>query len=698
MTEITALELSGIGFTPLAPWSAIAALGGIAFLLLIYGIVRGAGGSVLRLGALGILVLALFNPHLTSENRSPQNDIAIIAIDESSSQNAGDRRTQLAASLKAVKDRLGKHKDLEHRIIRLRETDDGTQLFGELSRTLADLPKGRFAGALVISDGQIHDVPTDALGKAAKEFGRKMGGPLHLLLTGRKGERDRRLIVERAPAYGIVGKKAKIRLRVEDNPKSGAARSAAKSAQLTIRLDGGPEIKTTIPVGRSKTFSLPIDHGGATIIEMAVQPITNEMSLANNRAVITVNGVRDRLKVLLVSGQPHLGERTWRNLLKSDPAVDLVHFTILRPPEKNDFTPLNELALISFPIRQLFEIKLHEFDLIVFDRYVVRFVLPSAYFQNIENYVRKGGAVLAAVGPDFSGLRSLYHTPLGKIFPGQPLDSVIEAPFRAQLTDKGRRHPVTAGLPGLPEKWGRWFRQIDAHAKAGDTLLTGAGDKPLLLLDRIGKGRVAQFMSDHVWLWARGFEGGGPHAELLRRLSHWLMKEPDLEEEDLRARVDGRELTIERRSLSPDNPPITLIAPSGKKSIVKLTPNLQGGATATVRTDETGLYQISDGRRKTLAAVGKLNPPELADLRASPDRLAPVIKASGGGIKWIADGIPDFRRTKPGRSADGNDWLGMVRNGAYVVTGARQVPLLPAMLFLLLAAGGIMLSWWREGR
>ena len=694
MTDFTSLALTGIAFSPLAPWQAIAALAAIALLLLLYGIVRGASCSILRLGALGIVVLALFNPHLTSENRRPQNDIAIVAIDESSSQNTGDRKVQLADTLKKVREKISQYKDLEYRIINTRETDNGTELFSELNRALTDLPKGRFAGAVVISDGQIHDLPSDS----AKEYGKKIGGPLHLMLTGRKGERDRRLIVERAPAYGIVGKKIKIRLRVEDNPKKPTSSTSGRTARLTIRLNGGPKIEKNIQVGRTKTFSLPVEHGGASIVEMVVQPIANEMSLANNRAVITINGVRDRLKVLLVSGQPHLGERTWRNLLKSDPSVDLVHFTILRPPEKNDFTPLNELALISFPIRELFEIKLHEFDLVVFDRYVVRFVLPPNYFQNIEDYVRNGGAILTAVGPDFSGLRSLYHTPLGKILPGQPMDSVIETPFRAQLTEKGRRHPVTAGLPGLPEKWGRWFRLIEANPKAGHTLLTGTDKKPLLLLDRIGKGRVAQFMSDHVWLWARGFEGGGPHAELLRRLSHWLMKEPDLEEEDLRAKVDGKTLTIERRSLGPENPPITLTAPSGKKTIVKLKPNNQGGATTTLRTDETGLYQISDGTKRILTAVGKLNPPELADLRASSDLLAPMIKASGGSVKWIADGVPDFRRTKPGRNTKGNGWMGLVKNGAYVVTGARQVSLLPALLFLLLAGGGIMLSWWREGR
>ena len=208
MTDFTSLALTGIAFSPLAPWQAIAALAAIALLLLLYGIVRGASCSILRLGALGILVLALFNPHLTSENRRRQNDIAIVAIDESSSQNTGDRKVQLADTLKKVREKISQYKDLEYRIINTRETDNGTELFSKLNRALTDLPKGRFAGAVVISDGQIHDLPSDS----AKEYGKKIGGPLHLMLTGRKGERDRRLIVERAPAYGIVGKKIKIRL------------------------------------------------------------------------------------------------------------------------------------------------------------------------------------------------------------------------------------------------------------------------------------------------------------------------------------------------------------------------------------------------------------------------------------------------------------------------------------------------------
>ena len=698
---------TGIAFVPLIPWQAIATMGGLALAMIIWGVSRGARGAALRVLAVGILVLALFNPRLESETRDSQPDIAIVVVDESSSQNTGNRREQVRDALADIEKQLGRFDDLEVRIIRGVETEDGTELFGELDRAISDMPKDRFAGAVMITDGQVHDAPkpkpaapadtSDSSSEAAPADDplKAYTAPLHVLLTGSPDERDRRLVVERAPAFGIVGKGAKLALRVEDRPGKGSGR-----ARVQIRVGGGDPRTVTLPVGQVQEVEIPIEHGGDTIVELEVEELRGEMSQLNNRAVVVINGVRDRLRVLLVSGQPHAGERTWRNLLKSDPSVDLVHFTILRPPEKNDFTPLNELALISFPIRELFEVKLHEFDMIVFDRYIIRFVLPQAYFQNIEKYVRGGGAILLALGPDFSGTRSLYHTPLGKVLPGVPTGKMLDGSFRAAITDQGRRHPVTAG-PGVrraEKNWGRWLRQIDSDARGGVTVMTGNQGKPLLVLDRVEKGRVAQFLSDHIWLWARGYEGGGPHSELMRRLSHWLMKEPDLEEEDLRATVDGDKLSIVRRSLAPKIPPVKMTSPSGNSEIITLEPQEDGSATATVTVDETGIYRLEDGNRRALAAVGTLNPPEFTDLRASADRLEPVIKASGGGIHWVANGLPDYRRIKPGRSAAGNNWIGLRRNGAYVVTGVRQVPLLPGLVFLLLALGLMMLAWWREGQ
>ena len=107
---------------------------------------------------------------------------------------------------------------------------------------------------------------------------------------------------------------------------------------------------------------------------------------------------------------------------------------------------------------------------------------------------------------------------------------------------------------------------------------------------------------------------------------------------------------------------------------------------------------MSDGVHTAFAAAGRINPPELTDLRATPDRLAPLTKATGGGIAWLADGIPEFRRTSPGRDAAGRGWLGMQRNNSYTVAGLAEIPLLPVLLLLAATLGGLAGAWWREGR
>ena len=389
----------------------------------------------------------------------------------------------------------------------------------------------------------------------------------------------------------------------------------------------------------------------------------------------------------------------WRNFLKADPSVDLVHFTILRPPEKQDATPVRELSLIAFPIRELFEVKINEFDLIIFDRYRRRGMLPDLYLENIVRYVEEGGAVLAAAGPAFATQASLSQTALGDILPGAPTGKVIEKGLRPKVTHIGNRHPVTADLVGAGDavhRWGRWFRQIEATRSRGHTLMEGIDGKPLLILDRVGEGRVAQLLSDHIWLWARGFEDGGPHSEILRRLAHWLMKEPDLEEEDLRAVAEGHNLTIVRRSVEDTYPPVQVTLPSGIQNTVTLTKAVGGHARATIPADEMGIYRLDDGTRTAVTAVGNLNPKELSDMRASDKLLTPVAEASGGGVHWLTDGLPNLRRVSTDRKHSGSGWMGVVANRDYRVSSVGQTPLLPDLLVLILGLGALVWAWRRE--
>ena len=690
-----------ITWSPLIPWPLLAAAGAVGLVLLARAVFAQARGVILRVLAFVLLILALSDPRLVREAREAQNDIAVLAVDTSPSQNTGQRRDQTRAAFDGLKKTLSEFDDLEVRTIEVgglgADGSEGTHLFNALEKAVAEIPAGRFAGAALITDGQIHDAPD-------MDATVPVPGPVHVLLSGGADEKDRRIVIDTVPSYGIVGKEITIAYHVEDHPQPTGTPGPRKSAEVVLRRDGEDVASEKVVVGSRQEITLTLDHAGPTIIELDAAPLAGELSAVNNRAVVAVNGVRDRLRVLLVSGQPHPGERTWRNLLKSDPAVDLVHFTILRPPEKDDFTPIRELALIAFPVQELFEKRISEFDLIVFDRYIVRYVLPPTYFENVVNYVRGGGALLLAAGPEFAGLRSLSDTPLADILPVLPTGRVFETGFRPRTTEIGHRHPVTAALPAastsddVEPAWGRWFRQIDGTPRAGRVLMGGPENSPLLILDRVGEGRIAQMMSDHIWLWARGYDGGGPHAEVTRRLAHWLMKEPDLEEEMLRASARDGKLTIERRSLEPKEVSVTLTAPSGAQQTLTLKPGRNGLASATVAAQEPGLYSVTDGTHTVLAAAGALNAPELADLRATPDRLRPLSGATGGAIHWIADGLPGIRRTAAGRDTAGRGWIGFTRNGAEVVTGIARTPLLPWWLVLPLTLGILAAVWWREGR
>jgi hypothetical protein len=685
----------GVAFAPLIGaamvWAAIAA----ACILVLLLIVTRSRGAIMRTLALALIVLALANPSLTREDREPLSSVAVVVVDKSPSQNFGDRTQQTEAARAAIVERLSHIPGLEVRVVEAGQSDgetDGTRLFTALGSTLADVPVDRVAGVIMITDGRVHDVPTDAgaLGFTA---------PVHALITGNKNERDRRVALIAAPRFGIVGQPQTVTYRVEDQGAN------EKTAEVTVRRDGDIVETRTVAVGAPQTVEIPIPHGGPNIVEIEASPLPGELTQVNNRAVVTIDGVRDKLRVLLVSGEPHAGERTWRNLLKSDASVDLVHFTILRPPEKQDGTPINELSLIAFPTRELFQQKIGEFQLIIFDRYARQGVLPIIYFDNITRYVRDGGAVLVAAGPDYASPTSIWRTPLDAILPAEPSGNVTEEAFRPTLTELGRRHPVTRGLDGSdssPPHWSEWFRVVDTTSANGTTVMQGPDQKPLLVLSREGEGRVALLLSDHIWLWARGFEGGGPHLDLLRRLSHWLMKEPDLEEEALRLTVNGHDLVVRRQTMADEVSDVTLTSPSGATRTLKLEPTEPGVWESTVAANELGLWRATDGKLNALVNIGPANPREFAEVTSTPDVLAPLTAATGGDSRRLDDGgglsVPRILAVRSGDTYKGDDWIGLKMREASVVRGIGVLPVFAGLLGLLLLLGSLAGTWAREGR
>ena len=688
MTETLILD-------PLVPMMALYVLAALGALGLGLAIWRRLAGWWLR-GLTGLAILAaIANPSLQREERAPLSDIVIALVDKSASQDISDRTDQSAAALGNLSAEVAKTPNTELRVVNVPDGDgdSGTQLMTTLTEALAEEPQARIAGIVAITDGRVHDIERQPA----------LPAPFHTLLTGKDSDWDRRLIVSNAPAFAILGETITLKLRIEDQ---GAAPQTNGLVPLSIAIDGNTPLSFQVPTGQDIELPLDLPHGGMNVVQFETPAADGELTDRNNAAVVQINGVRDRLRVLLVSGEPHPGERTWRNLLKSDAGVDLVHFTILRPPEKQDGVPVDELSLIAFPTRELFLEKINDFDLIIFDRYRRRGILPSAYLDNIRNYVVEGGAVLISSGPEYGGAESIYRSPLGEILPGAPTARVFEEGYTPQITDLGARHPVTSGLqdyaPSTDDAgpaWGRWFRSVDVLVpETAQVVMSGLDDRPLLILDRIGEGRVALMASDQSWLWDRGFEGGGPQLELLRRLAHWMMKEPELEEEALWAEPAGQTMRIIRRSLAEETGNVTVTHPDGTETVLELTETSPGNFETLWEAPDVGLYRLREGDTETVTALGPSAPREFEQTIASGDVLGPVAKGTRGGVLNIQDGDISLRSVRSGRPAAGRGWIGITPRGAFQTADIQIKALLPPWAFLLLAGLFILGAWLREGR
>ncbi len=709
-----------LAFAPLAPLWLIGLFAVVAAALVGVALVLRRRGAILRALVFVALIGALANPSLVAERREPLRDVVAVVLDRSASQNFGDRRAQTEAARIALDQALKGLDNVEVRNIAAgagggcqsgcqegagavggcqsdcqegasaseSEGGDGTRLFSALNAGLADIAPERLGAVIMVTDGQVHDIPPSLAAAGFK-------APLHALITGHAEERDRRMVMVEAPRFGLIGKDITFAVKVEETNGPG------DPVPVTVRRDGEIVTRVLARPGEPVKIPLRLNHGGKNVLEFDAEPLPGELTEINNKAVATVEGIRDHLKVLLVSGEPNPGERAWRNLLKSDPNVELVHFTILRPPEKQDGTPVSELSLIAFPTRELFVEKIHSFDLIIFDRYAMRGILPMGYIDNVVQYVKDGGTVLVAAGPEFADVDSLYRTPLAEILPVEPTAQVIEGGFRPDLTDLGRRHPVTEGLERLapPGGWGRWFRLIELKVLRGQVVMQGPQGRPLLVLDRVGQGRVAVLASDQAWLWGRGFEGGGPLIEMLRRLAHWMLKEPELEEENLTALAQAGQLLIERRTVADTPPgPVSVTGPDGQTQDVPLMADGPGRFVARMPATALGLYRLKDGDLSRVVALGTATPREYEDPLATAALLDPVARSAEGGVVALETGMPDIRQVRPGRPAIGRGWIGITPRGAYVTGDLRVAPLLPAVLWLMLAGLALVAAWITEGR
>lgn len=690
-----------IAFDPFFSWPVLAALGIPAAILALVLLVARTHGALVRILAIAALILALANPVMLREERDPMKSVVSLVVDRSQSQSIGDRTAQTDKVEAALKESLARFPQFEVRTVEARSSgtpsdDATTALFGALATSLEDVAPGRVAGAIMVTDGQVHDIPD-----AAARLG--FDAPVHALVTGHEDEFDRRIEITNSPRFGLVDEEQRLTYRViEEGSGAGTTPVPVQvflNGDLVSREQATPGADETVP------FSLP--RAGKNIIELSVARDEREITGVNNKAIAVVDGIRENLRVLLVSGEPHAGERTWRNLLKSDATVDLVHFTILRPPEKQDGTPIDELSLIAFPTRELFVEKINDFDLIIFDRYQERGVLPSLYFDYIAQYVENGGAMLIASGPEYAGNESIAQTPLQWILPALPTGQIEDKAFYPQVSELGQKHPVTRNLPGSnaePPDWSPWFRSIDVGETKGETVMTGPDDKPLLVLDRAGEGRIALLLSDQEWLWSRGFEGGGPHVALFRRVAHWLMKEPELDEESLEAEARGSDLVVTRQTIGDDPGPATVITPSGRAENLPLANVSPGLWEGVLKTDEMGLFQAANGDLRALGTVGPVNPREYREAISTTTKLEPMSEATRGSARRIGtEGssevtVPRIVPISGRADGDGRDWIGLKTTDETILRGVDRTPLFAGFLGLAVLLLALSATWYREGR
>jgi len=693
-------RLPNIAFDPLLPMGWIIALGVLIFLAALAAGVGRLRSYFLRLLAGLFLVLALLNPQTVIEERDPLQDVVLVIKDESESMKLGERQTAADKTYNDLIEQLKTDPSIDVSTALIRPDSDGTRLTTSLIDGLGNLPASRLAGVIAITDGQVHDLPQNP------ETLLPDGVPFHSIIIGKENARDRRISAIVAPKFGLVGEQAEFELRVDDPGFEG------ERANIEIKLNGETKARFPATIGNRISIPIEIERRGPNTVELTVRAAEGELTLNNNVFVAEISGIRDRMRVLLVTGEPHNGGRSWRNLLKSDPAVELVQFTILTNPRvKNTNARQGELSLIAFPTRQLFEEKLDEFDLIIFDHFRRRFapsrsgrstpILSPYYLQNVAKYVEDGGALLVATGPAFAEQESIYRSPLAAVLPTRPTGETTNEAFKPELNNKGRRHPITSSFAGKEDQtWGKWFRIIDNKPISGNVLMEGPGAAPLLVIDKIGEGRVAMLMSDQAWLWSKGFDGGGPYSEMFRRTAHWLMGEPDLDAEKLTATAENGLLAIERRTLEDRAQSVVIKKPDGTKETVRLSKTSDGIYRGSIKSAGQGAYRLASGDVSTITAIGSLNPKEYAKLQPTIEILLPLAEGTGGGLfpSGLTANIPTIRRVATGKNAAAADWMGLIAHEDYAVRSSKRSPLAPGWLFFalaLLAMGG---AWLREGK
>lgn len=668
---------AGWAFAPLGSWWLVALI--VTALGLGAGVAWRRGGARragprLALAVAATLVLA--GPARRVEERVAARDVAVALVDRSGSMAVNRGKEMAAAALARLR---AAAPGVEWRVAEVRGLPGGGTLVAPaLTRALGRVPPERLAGVVLLTDGVVGAPPAAAI---------PAGAPVHVLVAGRRGLVDRRLVLTRVPPFAAAGARAWVGVRVDDGPEA-----VGGEARIDWTVDGVAQPSVIAAPGVESRLELPPARRGVAEVVAEVAALPGEATRINNAVIARVRGVPGRLRVLLVSGAPSPGGRAWRDTLKGDDSVDLVHFTILRLPTSFDPTPSEAMALIPFPTEELFARRLSTFDLIVFDRFGLSELIEPRHLNAVAARVREGGALLVAAGAEYAAPGGLAETALAGVLPVRPAGGSVDVAVVPVVTARGRRHPITA--PFAAGQWGPWEGRAGVMALGGaEVLLADADGAPLLVVGRAGRGRAGVVASTGSWWWSRGIQGGGPREALMARLAAWLMREPALEEAALEARMAGRALTIAARGAPP--PGVARVAGPDARD-VPLTAGTDGVVRATVSLASDGLHRVTAGGLSRAVLAGEAV--ELAEVRPRAEPLAALARATGGGVFWLEEGVPDVRRVAPGARGAGGDWLGLRRNAGGALVALRVERVIPSPVAWVVLAGLAGLAWWREAR
>ena len=502
------------------------------------------------------------------------------------------------------------------------------------------------AGILLLSDGAATGALDEGDGDGAlRDFLRSLDTRVHTVWTARRGLKDVATAGVRADELAFV----RTVVRIEATLR--ATGYGARRVMVTLSSDGKPlrQKSVEIPADGEATVSFEVTppRVGKYVYEIATPVADDEAVADNNARAFVLRVIRDKIRVLQVAGAPSWDVRALRSMLEDNPNVDLISFFILRTQDDITLVPNDEMSLIPFPTRELFEEQLPSFDLVVLQNFEYLPYGIGEYLENIRSYVEGGGGFVM-LGGDLSFASGGYDdTPVAAALPvilperwqagpgpgGALLD---ESEFRPSLTEAGKVHPVTALRYELRDNLAAWAKLpalegvnlvVDARPDATvlaahPRLRTGSGQPmPVIIAGEYGTGRSLALTTDSLWRWGFGAaatpgDDGRHYVRFWENAIRWLIQDPDLRylhiDSDAVEYAPGTPVRLTARLLDRDYTPLV----GGQVSVV-----IRRGGDPT-RTTDVDHQELTVGE----AGVGTL---ELAGLEPGVYRVSATAKVAG---------------------------------------------------------------------